>query len=222
MKTEADALMNDLRNCFRAIRANLVSIVLFGVLGFLIGSLLSIAPPQSVYQASSSISKTTVPSSSGASVAAYGDLLRTSRVLNQTMALMGGGVRSTSELSSMLSCSVNDSRNILFVYATHSEPDIAIKVVNAATEALAQQINEVFNYPGIVVLDKANHASLSSNWSKTKLLYRAGGAFALVAACCAYYVIRVLVSKRAMSIADCTLDGQLEIMGVIPIAPADQ
>jgi len=220
MKTEMAALKNEMRNCIRVLQKNILNICLFAVIGFLIGSIASLVPVPNMYQARSSISKTTVSSQAGSAIAAYTDLLTTSRVLNEVSNILGSDSPGTAELSGMFSASTSESKQVLYIRATYADPILAIKACNAAANVMVGQINEMFTNPDIVLLETAASARLISNHSRTSLLYRGGGAVLFAFLCCAFYVIRVLTSKKVLSIEDCTLDNTLDIVGVLPLVSA--
>ena len=222
MKTEMAALKNEVRNCIRALQKNILNICLFTVIGFLIGSIASLVPVPSMYQASSAISKTTVSLQTGSAIAAYADLLTTSRILNEVANALGPDSPSVAELSGMFSASASESKQILYIRATYADPIIAIKACNAAANEMVGQINEMFTNPDIVLLETATTARLISNHRRTALLYRVGGAVVFAFLCCAFYFIRVLTSKKVLSIEDCTLDNTLDIVGVLPFVNATE
>lgn len=219
MKSEMQHMEQELRACLKAIRRNLRDIILFGILGGLLGFMLTIVPEPPLYRAAGTISKT-VASSSLNPVDNYLDLLNSKRVLEEALQAADGEITSMSEIASMLNASLNQSKSIISVVATHKNPQLAMQVANAATEAMVQQINETYNNPGVMVLDTAGSVTQVSSWRRTMILYRAGGVFIGLILACVFYALHTLFSRKTFGVTDCTLGGELELIGVIPRAPA--
>ena len=222
MNSEIASMKLELKTFFLLIRDNIITIALWGVLGFLAGSLMALIPVPETYTATSSISKTTPLSYGGSTVSSYRDLLRSDRVLNSAVDFMGDAVVSRGEMSSMLSTSVNESQTIMYIRANHRDPVIAIRAANAAANAMVLNLEEMFTNAGIAVLDQARSASNNSNSGTTSLILKMGTPLLAVLCCCGYYAILAFASRKVLSVEDCSLNGELEIFGVIPLSSKDK
>lgn len=217
MKNEMNAIRSQFLLCITELRRNLAVIVLLGILGLLVGSLSVVVPQPDVYQATSSISKT-VDNAGGQSIAMYQDMLSSKNVLEEMLSLLDGRAVSIGELSSVLDSQANTSGNILYISASHTDADFAVEVANIAAKIVSQQVNRLYTNAGIRVLDEAAAASRVSHWATTAWAYRFVGLLLGLLAGCAIVLIKTLTSKNTLSINACTLDGELELIGVIPLA----
>ena len=219
MKNEMDSMKAELQVCFRALHKNWVMIFLCTLLGLLIGSVMAIIPPPDVYQARGSISKTAATSPSNLSIDTFRDLLSSKNVLDGIANRLGSKIVSPSEISSMVYAASNESENILYITATHTDPSFAIEVTNVATEVMVRRINEIYSNAGVVVLDQATSAMEISNWARSVTMYRLLGALLGALGCCTLVIVLALTSDKTINLNDCTMGGKYSLIGVIPHAP---
>ena len=219
--TEMNALKKQMRLIISTILNNFKIIVVFGFLGFLVSLLGTLIPIDNMYQASSAVCSTLFSDNydntkSVRLLAAFMDLFDSSLIQDKIVAAAGNSI-SRSELSGMTTMRQSTSRTILTISTRHKDPAIAIKTANAIAHVLIIETDKLFEATsGIKVLDKATDAGYAYSAIKIYILICFLSTFLSALGCCVYFIAKTLTSDKILFIEDCTMDGSMEILGVIP------
>lgn len=110
----------------------------------------------------------------------------------------------------------NANGNFLYVNGFSDEPKLATGVANAVAEAFAVEYKNLTGDENIQVFEKAEKATYSAqddtNKKMTMIIFTGVG-FVLA---CMVMVLRVIFSAKVQDFSECDLDGEIEILGVIP------
>lgn len=112
--------------------------------------------------------------------------------------------------------SASANGNFLYVNGFSDEPKLATGVANAVAEAFAVEYKNLTGDENLQVFEKAENATYyaqdDTNKKMTMIIFTGVG-FVMA---CMVIVLRVLFSAKVQDFAECDLDGEIEILGVIP------
>lgn len=112
--------------------------------------------------------------------------------------------------------SANANGNFLYVNGFSDEPKLATGVANAVAEAFAVEYKNLTGDENIQVFEKAENATYyaqdDTNKKMTMIIFTGLG-FTLA---CIVLVFKVIFSAKVQDFSECDLDGEIEILGVIP------
>jgi len=109
------------------------------------------------------------------------------------------------------------SKTILTITTRNNDPAVAIKMANAIAYVLIVETDKLFeSQSGIKILDKATDAAYAYKGTTIYILICFFATFLSAFGCCIYFIVKTLTSDKILFIEDCSLDGSIEIMGVIP------
>ncbi|MBQ5560572.1 MAG: hypothetical protein IIT46_12500 [Lachnospiraceae bacterium] len=112
--------------------------------------------------------------------------------------------------------SANANGNFLYVNGFSDDPKLATGVANAVAEAFAVEYKNLTGDENLQVFEKAENATYyaqdDTNKKMTMIIFTGVG-FVLA---CMVMVLRVIFSAKVQDFAECDLDGEIEILGVIP------
>ena len=221
MDTEMKTLKKEMRLVISTISINIRTIIFFGILGFLLSLVIMFIPIDNVYTASSSVCSTIFNDNydntkSVRLMESFMDLFESSLIQNKIIDVAGISV-SSEELMSMTTMKTSNSKTILTIFTRHKDPATAIKTANTIAHILIMETDKLFETPsGIKILDKASSAGYAYKGRNIHFLICFLLTFFSALGCCVYFIAKTLSSDKILFIEDCTMDGTLEIMGVIP------
>ena len=221
MDTEMKALKKEMRLVISTIFINIKTIVFFGILGFLLSLVIMFIPIDNMYTASSAVCSTLFNDNwdntkSVRLMDSFVDLFESSLIQNKIINVVGNSISGT-ELQSMTSMKRSNSKTILTITTRHKDPAIAIKTANAIAYTMIIETDKLFeSSSGIKILDNATAAGYAYKGRDIHLLICFLLTFFSTIGCCVYFIAKTLSSDKVLFIEDCTMDGSLEIMGVIP------
>lgn len=219
---EMKSLKKEMRLIVSTILINIKTILFFGALGFLLSLIVMFIPIDNVYSASSAVCSTLINdydnTKSIRMMESFIDLFDSSLILVRISEATGNSV-SPGEIRDMTTIKKSNSRTILTIITRHKNPAIAIKTANAIANAMIIEIDKLFeSSSGIKVLDQASSAWYVYKGRNIHFLICFLLTFFSILGCSAYYITKTLASNKVLFIEDCTIDGSLEIFGVIPFS----
>jgi capsular polysaccharide biosynthesis protein len=148
------------------------------------------------------------------------DLVTSRKVAESALSYLSGEYGySAGQLQGMLETSTTASNSSklsekIYITATAPNPDHAIAIANAVTNAFVDEMRSLTGGNTVQVLDSANYAKWSNK--KSKLAFRLLGAF--IGAFIPMFIIfmKEILSDEVYHIEDAGCDGELEILAVIP------
>lgn len=112
--------------------------------------------------------------------------------------------------------SVNANGNFLYINAYSDSPELAVGVANAVAEAFTVEYKNLTGDENIKVFEKSESATYfaqdDANKKMTMIIFTGLGFFLV----CMLIVIRTIFSAKVQDYSECDLDGEIEILGVIP------
>jgi len=225
--TEMKALKKEMRLIISTIFNNIKIIMVFGFIGFFVSLLGTLIPIDNMYQANSAVCSTLFSDNydntkSVRLLAAFMDLFDSSIIQDKIVAAAGNSI-SREELGGMTSLRQSTSKTILTINTRHKDPAIAIKTANAIAHVLIIETDKLFETSsGIKVLDKATDAAYAYRAVKIYIIICFLSTFLSAFGCCVYFIVKTLTSDKILFIEDCTMEGSMEIMGVIPYSTKKQ
>ena len=223
MDNEMKAIKKEMRLVIRSITINLKIIIVFGLLGVFISFFTLLIPISDMYKASSAVCSTLFNDNydntkSVRLMANFMDLFESSLIQDKIVEVTGNSV-TKKELVQMTKIKKSTSSTVLTITTNHKNPAIAIETANAIAHVLIIETDRLFETAsGIKVLDRAYNAGYAYKSKSIHIVIGILLTFLFFSGCCVYYIVKTLSSDKALFIEDCTLDGKLEVIGVIPLA----
>lgn len=221
MDSEMMVIKNQMRLVVRSITINIRIIIIFGLMGTFISFFTFLIPIDNMYKATASVCSTLFSDNydntkSVRLMANFMDLFESTLIQNKVVDVTGNSI-TIEELINMTSLIKSPSSTVLTIATRHKNPAIAIETANAIAHVLIIETDKLFETPsGIKILDRAFIAGFEYTSNRMHFIVAFLLAFLFVAGACIYYIIKTLSSDKVLFIEDCTLDGTLEVMGVIP------
>lgn len=106
--------------------------------------------------------------------------------------------------------------NLVYVYSFADDPDLAVNIANAVAEAFVVEYKNLTGVENIQVFERAQSAQYyrgdSTNKKMTLVIYTGVGFFLV----CLVIVLRTIFSAKVQDFSECNMDGEIELLGVIP------
>ena len=149
----------------------------------------------------------------------YSGLVKSGRIATAAREMLPESLSvSARQIQSMVDTSFSDTFTVLYVNSSSSDPQLALSVANAVAEAFAAEISNITGDDSIRVYDRAISASKTydgkSEQRKTRITYPTVSLFILLVA----VVLWALFSDRIKSVSEASIDGEVNIIGVVPRA----
>ena len=221
MEMRMISLKKGMQLIFDTIMINLRTVILFGCLGFLLSLMVVFFPIDDMYKADSSVYSMNFEDSydntgNARLIASFMDTFEIPSIQNKIISVLDNSVSRT-ELKSMTKMNTSNAGTILTITTQHTNPDLAVKAANTIANVMIMETDKLFiNSSGIKILDMATAADFAYRGNRIKIMVSVLFTFLALVGSCAYYGVIALTSDKVLFIEDCTMDGTLEIMGVIP------
>ena len=209
------------RRFLRALRKRMLILILMILVSLAAGILCNFRVLDDEYVATSSIC-TWIHSSSIESEKAiymdldYKDIILSKKVADKAAEFVGDDYVDGALIRDMINCSNDKKSPIYKIYVKTNNPQFSITVANAVAKAAAMEINTLTFGNNVNVLDEAYNYEQVFDGRKVQirniLLFVVGG-FVL-----GVFIILLMasLSTKIESVNDVTLNGEIEILGVIP------
>ncbi len=145
----------------------------------------------------------------------YADIIASKKVAEDAAALIKDSVISSDVIKNSISIKTDSSSYIMELTAVSSNPENAIMIVNAVSEAFVAEVSRVTGSDSIQILDEAEKAFIyrSNNTTKIRMLFVIASLLLVAAA----IGLHSLFSNKLQSVKQCTDDPE-EIIGIIPLS----
>ena len=206
---------------------NIRTTLFFGCLGFLLSLIIVFIPINDMYEANSSVYSMNFEDSyentrNARLMGSFMDTFEIPSVQNRIIEVLDYPI-SREELKNMTKMKTSTAGTILTITTHHKNPDLAIKTANTIAHMMIIETDKIFITPsGIEMLDMATAAEYAYRGRRIKLVASVLLTFLTVFGNCVYYAVIALTSDKVLFIEDCTMDGSLEVMGVIPYSAKKQ
>ncbi len=144
----------------------------------------------------------------------FSEVVESSNVAKRAVAMLNIEWITVHNIQSMYQISI--SGNFLYVSTYSYDKKTAVEVANAVAEAFVIEYKNLTGLENIQVFEKADHATYYSGDARNRkltLLIFTGVGFFLI---CAIVVFCTIFSPKIQDYEECTLDGTIELLGVIP------
>lgn len=153
----------------------------------------------------------------------YTTMATSQKVLSNAAELMGymEGVTGKS-LSGMVTATFNNITSMVNIEATSTSPRVAMSAANAVATAFTAELLSLTGRNSAQVLDVATtyrtvYNARTQKWKSCIFNTAVAGA-----AMCLYILIKEILSKKVTSLSAVSLNGSLDVLGVIPVTEAQK
>lgn len=204
---------------FRKLFIIIISTLIFAIMGIVVALATS---SENTYYGVSSVCSLVYGSYSETvngqdALSSFASISESSRVANRAAIILGDDDIDADTIKSMVSVQASgENSRILDIYAYAKTPELAIDVANAVADAFVIELKNITGADNVQVLDKAEEAKIyideSTQQIKIIFIYALCG-FVLI---CAVIVFATIFSSKITSLDECTMNGDLDLIGVIP------
>lgn len=195
-------------------------IIVTGVSG-LIGVIYTFGETTNIYGAEVSIYSVAAGSYSASiqgfnAMTDYAEIVGSKKVADRVVNALPEYRLDAQKVQSMVKTSYGDNSAIFHVYAYSSNPQLATSVANAAAEAFVLEVGNITGVDNVKILDEAMNVFISYDGQKEQLKTRlifTGAGLVLI---CVLLSLTEIFSTRVTKVTDCTLNGEIKLLGVIP------
>lgn len=146
----------------------------------------------------------------------YSDIITSYKVSNRAALILGDDSLNGSDINSMISYALSENSTVYYIYASSTDSYEAVRVANAVAEAFVIEIRNITGEENVQILDEAMEGELTfkgrSSQIKRILLITFLGAFLSVLV----IVAISFFSTKIVTVKECSDNGELKILGVIP------
>lgn len=146
-------------------------------------------------------------------VQTYIDVINSSRVSERASVLLNGELNAA-QVKGSISVSYTDDSPTIRIRAISIDAQQAVRVANAVAESVVIEAQNLTGSSNINILDRASSAYMSGRSSKAKYTLIGLGAGFLIPV--AIIVLLQIFSDKIYYVDDASLNGKIEILGVIP------
>ena len=153
----------------------------------------------------------------------YTTVATSQKVLSNAAELMGymEGVTGRS-LSGMVTATFNSPTSMVNIEVTSASPRVAMSAANAVATAFSAELLYLTGRNMAQVFEVATTYRMVFNARTQKWKSCIFDTAVVGAAICLYILVKEILSKKVTSLTAVSLDGSLEILGVIPVADAQK
>jgi len=223
MDAEMKAIKTEMRLVVSTIINNIKIILLCGLLGAFASLFTLLIPIDVMYNAHSAVSVTIYEENydntrSIRILRVLMDLYDSSMIRDRVLEISGNPI-TIKQLDSMANVGRSSSSTLLTINTRHNNPAVAIEIANAIAHVLFMEADRLFETAtGIKVLDNAYDVKIEYTGAMIRIAAGLLITFLSMVGACIYFIVKTLSSDKVLFIEDCTMDGTLEILGVIPFA----
>lgn len=148
----------------------------------------------------------------------YAELVTSNKIAERAVSILGDNSLDVDKVRSMVYANAPEDSTILLIGANGTDPYKTIAVANAAAEAFIIEAQNITGGQGVQILDKADTAKVIPNPIKRNcvIAFLAGAFFV-----CGLIALGEIFSNRIYHVEDASLDGEIEILGIIPTQKMD-
>ena len=204
----------DLRRCLKAILTKWWLIVIVGIVCYTLAYFITINNlREDEYTA-----ETTVYSIMDyTALSLYSEIITSSKVCERAAASLDISNMDADSIKDIISVKAYSTTLVLGIRATSTDISLASKVANAVAEVFIEEVNNITDNNSIRLLDEATTAKLSYNKQLEQLKLRIIFTFAGILLLCVWVTIREIFTTKIHNLSDIGLDGEIDIIGIIPL-----
>ena len=221
METEMRSISEDILLCVQEVRRRRSVIMMITVVGLILGVLLSFMVRSNVYSGKACLYN--------GQYASYYDSVAISNFIKDTQTLaksykiseeavkiLGDSSYTVEMMQQDVQVEIDSNSNVVWLVGMANQPERAVKMVNAFTEALVTEMKAIAGIENIQVLEYAQEATVVYEATTVRLLIALVTALVFAVVSSVFFMLRMLFSSAILSIDRCTLNGEIPLLGVIP------
>lgn len=219
----------DIWRCFRILAGKKVAIITMALIAFLLACAFTSGEMKNVYSAQATIYITAEGGYNLAQAEAttnamqrYAEVACSSKVLNRAAELISMENVTGKDLSDMITVSFRKDVSILYIKARSDSPALAVGAANAVSAAFVSEITAIVGQNTAQVLDVADDYDTERVGEVVRWLMRFLAAVLAVIFSGIVILLKDISSTNIKSPAHASLNGQLEVLGVIPNFPQNR
>lgn len=206
----------DLRRCHREILRKWWLIAIIGAIFYVIAYLISV---NNLREDEYTAEATVFSGTDYSALALYSDIITSSKVSERAANLLRISELNADNIKKMIS--VKTYSLVLGIHATSTDADHAIMVANAVASAFIEEVNNITSNNVARLLDEATNVELTYNKQIEQWKLRIVVTFAGIGLMCTWMIARVIFSKKVHNISDIGLNGEIDVIGSIPLFKKD-
>ncbi len=217
------SLKIDIIRCIEVWKKNLLLTILCSLLIFFATTILTVNATTDIYQAYSSVYTTAGGGYdiqeafvSNAALQEYADVITSLKVLNQAADMVGDDQITGEILRKSVNVSSLDDSSVLRITVNHSEPNVAVAAANAVATSFVTEISAITGQSNIHVLDVAEDYDKIQDGTIQQWMLRILASILAFAFVSVIWVLIDVFSTKIHSVSDTSLDGELDVLGIIP------
>lgn len=213
MEQELKILINDGKNVAKTWKKNLWLVIIIGILGFIIGCVLTLYPNPDQYTATTTIYSYSLNDSE---MKAVSQLIKTSRICQKAAEVINDDYINAEKIKRMIDVRYQTNSLIISISAYSESSEEAVIVANSIANAFINDINNIKGNNTINILDKAGSSYVYSYGTVRQWLLRGTLSILFVIITMVILAVRSLVAKDIIVTDDFSCGGKLQILGIIP------
>ena len=146
----------------------------------------------------------------------YSDIITSYKVSSRAALILGDDSLDGDDINSMISYSLSENSTVYYIYASSTDSYEAIRVANAVAEAFVIEIRNITGDENVQILDEAldSEVTFKGRTSQIKKV-------ALITLLGVFLTVLIIVaisffSTKIVTVKECSDNGELKILGVIP------
>ena len=211
----------DLRRYFLAIKKNKLIVIIVAIASLAIGILLNYNVKPDKYRAYSNVYSVSFGSYTDSVegvyvLQTYSDIINSRKVANRAAMIIGDDSLDGEKIKSMITYSYSEQSPVYYIYATSTDPQLSMTIANAVAKAFVIEMNNIMGEDNAQILDEAYDYEQVFNGRKDQIKNILIITLLGTLLCLFVIVMISFFSNKVESVNDVTLNGEIEILGVIP------
>lgn len=143
----------------------------------------------------------------------YSEIINSRKVADRAAMLLGNNITGDAILG-MVSSSYTKESAVLYIRAASVDPELSVRVANAVADSFIIEAQNITGGDNVKLLDEAQYAQQDGMNKQKKACLIATMVGLIIPTAC--IVLMQIFSDKVYHIEDAEIDGQLEIIGIIP------
>lgn len=211
----------DFRRYFLAIKKNKLIVIIVAIASLAIGILLNYNVKPDKYRAYSNVYSVSFGSYTDSVegvyvLQTYSDIINSRKVANRAAMIIGDDSLDGEKIKSTITYSYSEQSPVYYIYATTTDPQLSMIIANAVAKAFVIEMNNIMGEDNAQILDEAYDYEQVFNGRKDQIKNILIITLLGTLLCLFVIVMISFFSNKVESVNDVTLNGEIEILGVIP------
>lgn len=217
----------DLGKFFYSVKMKWWIIVICGAVFFSVAALITMNPGEDGYSAdttvySMSYSSMEEATTGSSAINAYSNIITSRKVAESARAIIGDKYDITAkQIQGMITATTagnltNAQAVVIKITAYSENENLSVDVANAVANAFVNEIRSMTGSTTVQILDSAQNASMYKSASMNQVKFRIIGLLIGIFIPVILIFFKELFSNKVYRVEDITLDGVIELIGVIP------